>query len=384
MRASFQPVRLQQARYLSRMTLEELGQKIEVKRQSLSQFEKGHRVPSPDTLRRISVELKSPVEFFLRPQGPIECSGRSVIHYRSLNRTREIIKEQQRASAILDLSAALTDSLEEHIEYQASDISKFSTTNELWETDLDDLDKVEEMAAQTRKSLGLGEGPISDVTLLIENEAVPIVHAPLPEGMEGMSAWYAERPFIVVSSTASRTRARLNVAHEFGHLVLHRDIHEESQLDADTFKLVEAQAWRFAEAFLLPAKSFLGEAYNFSLDALLALKEKWGVSVAAMIKRLATLTVIDKEQERYLYIQLRRRNWHRREPGDDAPREKSRLLGRAAQFLADNEGLPIYQFASESRLPLDFLASALELQPPDLLPPPPKNVVQFSLKSAAN
>jgi Zn-dependent peptidase ImmA (M78 family) len=366
------------------MTLEELGHKIDVKRQSLSQFEKGHRIPSADTLRKMSVELKAPIEFFLRPQGPIESSGRSVIHYRSLNRTREIIKEQQRAAAILDLSAALTDSLEEHIEYQTPGVSKFNASTEIAELNFGDLDRIEEIAAQTRRNLGLGEGPISDVSLLIENEAIPVVHAPLPEGMEGMSAWYAERPFIVVSSIASRARARLNIAHEFGHLVLHQGIHEESQLDADTFKLIEAQAWRFADAFLLPAKSFLSEAYNFSLDALVTLKDKWGVSVAAMIKRLATLTVIDKEQERYLNIQLRRRNWHRREPGDDAPRERSRLLGRAARFLADSEGLSLDQFAAESRLPLDFLASALEIEPHELLPPPPKNVVQFSLKPNAH
>jgi Zn-dependent peptidase ImmA (M78 family)/DNA-binding XRE family transcriptional regulator len=383
MLASFQPVRLQQARYLSRMTLEELGLKIDIKRQSLSQFEKGHRVPAADTLRKMSLELKAPIEFFLRPRGAIESSGRSVIHYRSLNRTREIIKEQQRSAAILDLCAALTDSLEEHIEYQTPDLSKFSGWNEMVEANAGDLDQIEEIAALTRKSLGLGDGPISDVSLLIENEAIPIVHAPLPVGMDGMSAWYAERPFIVVSSDASRARARLNIAHEFGHLVLHQEIHEESQLDADAFKLVEAQAWRFADAFLLPAKSFLSDAYNFSLDALVVLKEKWGVSVAAMIKRLATLAVIDKEQERYLYIQLRRRNWHKKEPGDEVSREKSRLLGRAARFLADSETLSLYQFASETRLPIDFLANALEIEPNELLPPPPKNVVQFSLKSSA-
>jgi transcriptional regulator with XRE-family HTH domain len=221
-RASFQPSRLQQARYLGRMTLEELGRKIDVKRQSLSQFEKGQRVPLPETLQRLSNELRVPVEFFLRPKGPVESSGRSVIHYRSLKRTREIIKEQQRASAILDLSAALTDSLEEHIEYEVPNLSQSANSTDVLKLS---LDEIEDIAGQTRKTWGLGDGPISDVTLFVENQAIPVVHAPLPDGMDGMSAWYAQRPFIAVSSGASPSRSRLNIAHEYGHLILHQEIH---------------------------------------------------------------------------------------------------------------------------------------------------------------
>lgn len=381
-RASFQSFRLQQARYLCRMTLEELGRKAEIKKQSLSQFEKGQRVPLPETAARLSSELKVPVEFFLRPRGQIESSGRSVIHYRSLKRTREVIKEQQRAAAILDLSAAVIDSLEEHIEYEVPDLSltQASTSEDVINLS---LDAIEDIAAQTRKTLGLGDGPISDVALLVENQAIPVIQTSLPNGMDGMSAWYGDRPFIVVSSGMSRARTRLNVAHEYGHLILHQDIHEESQLDEATFVTVEKQAWRFAQALLLPARSFLGEAYRVSLDALVNLKEKWGVSVASMIRRLAALSIIDRDQEKYLNIELRRRGWHTREPLDDVPREQSRLLGRAAGFLQETDGLPLHEFARESRLPLPFLADALEVDLGRLLPPAPQNVVQFRLKTGA-
>lgn len=378
MQAKFQSRRLQQARYLKRMSLADLGVATEISRQALSQFERGDRVPLPETVAKLALALSVPVEFFLRPIGNLEGSPRTLVHYRSLKRTRDIIKEQQRASAILDLCAAVVDTLEQHIEYQPASVPTISgSTSPLQLTDED----IEDIAADTRKRLGLGNGPISDMALLVENLSVPIIYTPLPSGMDGMSAWYADRPFLVVSSECSYARSRLNIAHEFGHLVLHQEISEDSELDDETFDIVESQAWRFAGAFMLPAKSFLSEIYSVSIDALVILKEKWGVSIAAMIRRLLDIGVINDAQRKNLIIQLRLKRWSKQEPGDDRPREKARLIHRAATFLSDNGELSIHGLAAEAMLPRQFLADALELTPEELLPPPPKNVVQFKLKS---
>jgi Zn-dependent peptidase ImmA (M78 family) len=300
------------------------------------------------------------------------------VHYRSLRRTRDIIREQQRASAILDLSAAVIDTLEQHIEYQAAGVPVIDASTNVLGLSSDD---VEEVASNTRKRLGLGDGPISDMALLVENLSVPVIHTPLPPGMDGMSAWYADRPFVVVSSMCSYARSRLNIAHEFGHLVLHQEVTDDSELDDETFQTVESQAWRFAGAFMLPAKSFLSEIYSVSVDALSILKEKWGISIASMIRRLSDLNVIDENQKRNLNIQLRLRKWNKHEPGDERPREKGRLINRAAEFLASNGDLSIHELAAEAKLPSNFLADALEMAPDQLLPPPPQNVVQFRMKA---
>jgi len=376
----FQPKRLQQARCLKRMSVSEVGDAIEVTRQSLRQFETGERTPLPKNVEKMAAVLGVPVEFFLRPFGKLESSKRSIVHYRSLKRTRDLIREQQRAGAFLDLAAAMMDTLEQHIEFDAARVPRLIDPS----TDVLslDLDAIEELAASARKHLGLGEGPISDVTLLIENLSIPVIYAPLPDGMDGLSAWYGDRPFIVVSSEASHARSRANVAHEFGHVIAHQEISEESELDDETFDIVEPQAWRFAGAFLLPAKSFLSEVYSVSLDSLLVLKTKWGVSVAAMIRRLRDLGVIDDYQFKRLRIQLSARKWLKVEPGDDREREKSRLMNRAAQFLAENGELSIPDLANESKLPREFLSNALEIPPEGLLPPPPRNVVQFRMRES--
>jgi len=380
MPSTFQPKRLQQARYLKRMSVAELGDAIEVTRQSMRQFETGERTPLPKNVEKMSAVLDVPVEFFLRPVGRLEGSERSVVHYRSLKRTRDLMRAQQYAATFLDLGAALMDTLEQYLEYDASRVPRLVDSSiDVLKLSLED---VEELASVARKRLGLGEGPISDVTLLVENLSIPVIYAPLPDGMDGISAWYADRPFIVVSSAVSHARSRTNVAHEFGHVVIHQDLGDESELDDETFAIVEPQAWRFAGAFLLPAKSFLSEVYNVSLDSLVVLKRKWGVSVAAMIRRLLDLGVIDDAQFKRLRIQLGARKWLKVEPGDDIPREKSRLISRAAEFLAQNGELTLFGLADESRLPRSFLANALEVPEESLLPPPPQNVVQFRMRGS--
>ncbi len=375
--ASFQPKRLQQARYLRKKSLADLGVDVDITRQSLSQFERGERSPLPENVFKLAEALSVPVEFFLRPIGPVESSPRTLVHYRALRKTRDLIREQQRASAILDLCAATIDTLQEHVEYQPARVPEIDHGVDVLKLHDEDI---EDVASATRRALGLGDGPLSDVALLVENLSIPVVQTSLPEGMDGMSAWYGDKPFIVVSSEASYSRGRLNVAHEFGHLVLHHYVTEDPELDEETFKLVEHQAWRFAGALLLPASSFMSELYKVSLDALVLLKQKWGVSIAGMIRRLQDLCVIDSAQAKSLHIELRRRQWHRTEPLDDRERERGRLINRTATFLAENSSISIPDLAAESKLPRAFFADALEVSVDELLPPPPKNVVQFKLR----
>lgn len=378
MRANFVKERLQQARFLRGLTLAELGAATELTRQSLSLFENGERVPAPDTLERLALTLEVPIEFFLRPRGQTEACGRTLVHYRSKRRTREVLREQNKASAILDMAAATIDSFEEYVDYKDASLPALSADKDVLALT---EDQIEDLAAAARKAFGIGNGPISDVSLLVENQAVVVVRAELTSGMDGLSAWYGERPFIVVSSNATYARDRTNVAHELGHLILHKELDHHGELDMETFNKVESQAWRFAGAFMLPANAFLSEVYSVSLDALVVLKKKWGVSVAAMIRRLRDLELIDDSQNKYLNIQLRQRGWHQREPGDELPRERSRLFYKTASFLSEDGHTTLPDLAARAKLPLDVFAAALEVDQSELRPHVIQdNVVPFKPK----
>jgi len=89
----------------------------------------------------------------------------------------------------------------------------------------------------------------------------------------------------------------------------------EDQLKRD-LKLIEAQAFRLASAFLLPSTTFPIELKVPSLSSLVSSKERWRVSIKAQIKRLADLEIIPSEFVTHLYKLHSAKGWSREEPFD--------------------------------------------------------------------
>lgn len=380
MENKFQSERLRQARFLKKLTLEELASEVDVSKQSLSFYEGGERVPSANTLFKISRALEMPFQFFSKPLGPLEAGSRSAINYRSLERARKVAKERYRSSTIISLSAALFDVLNEHVAFKPANVpvlvEEDVDLNQLTESD------IEGIALELRSEWGLGQGPISDLTLLVENNSIPVISTALPDNMDGLSGWFNSRPFIVSSSSASYFRARMNVAHELGHLVLHRSVSTEQLANPKFFKLIEKQAWRFAGAFLMPASTFSSEVYSISLDGLLILKRRWGASVAAMVSRLSNLGAIDEQKRRYLHVQISQRKWRKEEPYDrDTEVERSRLLNQVVNVLHESGQMLIEDIASISGLPIWFLTDALNTPESKLLGQQiASNVIRFRVR----
>ncbi|MDH0144715.1 ImmA/IrrE family metallo-endopeptidase [Aquipseudomonas alcaligenes] len=131
------------------------------------------------------------------------------------------------------------------------------------------------------------------------------------------------------------------LAHELGHLVLHKGI--ERATDPVRYKQMEDQAHRFAGAFLLPAETFAAEVkLPATLDSLQLLKQRWGVSVAAIVMRLHALGMIDQDEKSLLFKRRSARWGVKSEPGDDARSpEQPRLLKRTIELLASSGVLPI-------------------------------------------
>jgi Zn-dependent peptidase ImmA (M78 family) len=160
------------------------------------------------------------------------------------------------------------------------------------------------------------------------------------ESVEAFSFWNGPRPFIFLASEKEAgVRRRYDLSHELGHLVLHRWI-EQSELEhRPTLKAVEGEADRFAGAFLLPSTSFPNEIYTTRLDAFIPLKERWKVSIQAMIYRCRDLDLIDSDQALNLYKQISFRKWRKKEPLDDPriiPVEQPRLLKRAVELVLES------------------------------------------------
>lgn len=128
-------------------------------------------------------------------------------------------------------------------------------------------------------------------------------------------------------SIDSWERSRWTVAHEIGHLVLHR--HGEVSDDQ------ENEASRFASEFLAPAAAIAAEITDApTLNHLMPVKLKWGISLGALIMHLRESKLIDEHRaamlQRQLYTRINSetgRTWGKTEPGWDARLpEQPRLL----------------------------------------------------------
>ena len=112
---------------------------------------------------------------------------------------------------------------------------------------------------------------------------------------------------------------------------------------------MEKQAHHFVGALLLPAETFADDVrVPVNLDNLLILKQRWGVSAAAMLMRLHRIGLITDEDKDTLFKRRSARWGAKAEPFDDKwEPEKPRLLRRTVELLINAgvvtvEALPRY------------------------------------------
>jgi Zn-dependent peptidase ImmA (M78 family) len=218
-------------------------------------------------------------------------------------------------------------------------------------------EQIEEAAEVVRQHFGLGLGPITNVVRLLETRGVIVCRVEIPgENIDAFSFWRGRRPFVFLASDkASAARSRFDAAHELGHLVLHRWVGVEEIEDKAALKEIEAEADRFAGAFLLPRKSFPNEVYSPRLMAFLDLKRRWKVAIQAMIYRCKDLGIFDEHQVTNLYKQVSFKGWRKAEPLDGPnglPFEQPLLLSKIAELVM-----------SSGRMHPDELQTTLGLSP---------------------
>ncbi|WP_417821862.1 helix-turn-helix domain-containing protein [Terasakiella sp.] len=326
------PSKLTGARVLMRLNQSELAREVGITRQAISAFERGEKAPDPTTMDRISEALKQPISFFISESLPV-FGNESPRFFRAFGP-----KTKKRNLMCDELGKTLVQTakfFDEFINYPSIDVPAYSAQDESGRYS---GEEIECAAEECRKAWGLGVGPISNVISLLESKGIIISRYEVDnENIEAFSFWNGERPFIFMASNKdSAVRARFDLAHELGHLVLHRWVGVDEIEDPKTLKLIEAEANRFAGAFLLPRKSFPNEVFSPRLDGFISLKERWKVAIQAMVYRCKNLGVFDEDQVTNLYKQISYRKMRKREPLDDViPFEKPKLLQRAVDLLLD-------------------------------------------------
>jgi Zn-dependent peptidase ImmA (M78 family)/DNA-binding XRE family transcriptional regulator len=331
--AGFCAARLVQARAARGVSQTALAQIIGRAPATVYKWESGDHFPELESLERISQVLGMPTAWFLKPLPKVD----SVCFFRSrasaTKRAREVV--DIRLKWLNEIAGAL----EEWVELPPVNIP-FDSAGD-GRTLIDE--EIEALALRCRQHWRLGLGPISDMLLVLENAGAICVREEVGyASMDGASRWSPldDRPYVFLTADkANACRSRLDAAHELGHLVLHRAV-SRTEFSGERYEELERQAFAFGGAFLMPADSFAAEVSRPSLDTFAALKRRWKVSIGAMIKRCASLGIVDKDYETRLWKNYSARGWRRGEPFDnEIAIEHVRLLPRAVNLLLSEGGL---------------------------------------------
>ena len=328
--AAHVPGRLREGRMAKGYTITELAEAVGVTRQAISQFELGHNTPSGEVFAKIVEKLELPLAYFSNPIENNDPSG--IIFFRSLmsttKRSRDMLSVRSR------WLENIYSYLQEFINFPKLNIPDIAVTDFL------EPDEIERIALHVRREWGLGMGPISNLILLLEKQGFIVAKANFGDiKTDACSQWIGERPFIFLGSDKeSAVRSRLDAAHELGHILLHMWLDNVQFSDIKFHKKIEHEANYFAAAFLLPKDFFADEVMSTSLEFFKTLKKRWKVSIAAMIYRCKDLGIISENQYTYLFRQIGKLKYRKREPFDDEliPESPS-MLKKAMCMLIDNK-----------------------------------------------
>jgi Zn-dependent peptidase ImmA (M78 family) len=359
----FNGKRLKQARDIYGLTVTSLAAMIGISKQAISQFEKsesgekGASTPRPEVLDKISSSLNFPKNFFLQES---YIANETPIHYRSLSAATKAARA--RAESKFLWLQEITHSLKQYVDLPTVNIPHFEAKDH---TKIS-AEFIEDAATATRRYWGLGDGPILNVLNLLENNGAIVSRIDLEaDTLDALSQWanYDSMPYIFLSSTKhSAARSRFDISHELAHLTIHANLNKNICYNPIDHSVIEKQAHRFASSFLLPARSFMNDLVSPTLDSFWALKEKWQVSIAAMIMRCHHLEIIDEEYERKLWMNYNRRGWSKQEPLDDRlPIEQPKLLRRSLELLVKENILSREDFISQLPYPTSALEEIINL-----------------------
>lgn len=293
----FQPGRLRLARELNSWTQADLARHLDLTPAAISQFESGAARPTTVMLARFGDKLHVPSTFFSLPLRETHEG-----FFRSLRRTGTADRRRARAVAhiahdVVTNSAGTAPSPLSLPSYPPTSLEA-------------PLDEVEGIANRVRRDWEVPTGPIGDVVGLLEGHGVVVIRLPLNSAdVDAFSLPFPDQPVVVLGSDkGDRARSRFDAAHELGHLVMHGE-------HVWGIPEVEKQAHMFAAAFLMPRAEIEEELPDRGdWVTLFRLKERWQVSLAALLMRAKTLGVMSDGNYLTAIKAASARGWRRVEP----------------------------------------------------------------------
>lgn len=287
------------ARNLRGLTQKDAADKLSVAQAVLSRMENSMIEPDSGFIKRAAVVFDVPDDFF--EIGDTVYGPPVSVHTMFRGKKSEVsARDVDMITAELNVRLMNIRKFLENVDY--------SPANELPILDVEQYGSVERIANTVRTHWRVTEGPIKNLTRMMERSGIIV----------GMSSFHGASvsgvtfsapgrpPIVLINRDHPADRLRFTLAHELGHLVMHRFPTPE----------MEDEANRFASAFLLPPKEMkiVFSGRKISLELLAALKKEWRVSMQSLLMSATLVGAVSPNQSRYLWQQISSRGWRTREP----------------------------------------------------------------------
>ena len=327
MSRQFNPGLLLLARRYRRLSQADVARAAQLNQGHYSRIENGLVVegPSPDNVARIAGALKFPADFFYQDDG---LSGLPLsVH--PMNRKKASVTE----GALKQVHAELNIRLMHLRRYvQAVDLEPTLPRPQI---DVDEGGGPQEIARTIRKAWSVPDGPIENLTDLCERAGIVVSWCEFDAPIDGVTMMVRDLPpCIFLNSRVPPDRMRFSLAHELGHVIMHRIPTDE----------IEEEANAFAGELLLPERLYkralIGQ--RITLDWLARQKAYWRVSMAFLLYRAGALGLVTRHQSEYLWRKISGLGWRTREPQEtDFAYERPTVFPALVKFHADDLGYGI-------------------------------------------
>jgi Zn-dependent peptidase ImmA (M78 family)/transcriptional regulator with XRE-family HTH domain len=207
--------------------------------------------------------------------------------------------------------------------------------------DVDEGGGPREIARKIRAAWMVPPGPIQDLTLLAERAGIVVVWCEFGDAIDGITMMVPGMPpCIFLDKTTPADRMRASLAHEIGHVIMHR-------VPTDT---MEDEAYTFGAELLVPERELRREFIggSITLEKLARLKSKWRVSMQFLLYQAGQLGCLKPHQTQYLWKRISMLGWKTREPAETefAP-DPPKLFPRILKLHSEELG---YEMADFSKL----------------------------------
>ena len=292
---------IESARLLRKKTQKEVADAIGISQGKLSKAEQGLQELSNDVLTKLSLYYDLPLSYFEQEWDNETTCGQLLFRRK------------------VSVPAKIVDSIYEDIRRRKAAIDRLLNAVETPEYDLgffplEESNDIKHIATTIRFSLRCINGPLTDFAKRLENHGIIVQSFDFgTEKMDAISVVTLHcRKIIFLNDRMPNDRIKFSLAHELGHIVMHID--DITNINSNKNRDIEAEADKFASQLLMPEDEIKSQLYYLNLNKLMALKQRWLVSMRALIKRALDLGTITQEQYRNFQIIFSKKGFNKTEP----------------------------------------------------------------------